>query len=129
MSLFKTYLDRTYIESLNNFDISSIATEDLISDIFKKLHEWYIKIKKWIFRMVDKLIYNIGLLKDLIMRRFVKPIEEIHKKLVRADDVRVSNIDDKLKDKKIVALSINTDAISEYEKFLTILQKYSFICG
>ena len=118
MSLFKTYLDRTYIESLNNFDISSIATENLISDIFKKLHEWYVKIKNWILKMVDKLIYNLGLLKDRIMQKFIKPIGEIHKKLVHADSTRASNITDKLQKRNIVALSVNDRAIADYENFL-----------
>lgn len=118
MSLCKMYLDKTYTISLEDINAVNIGAEDLVKDLFIKLHEWYVKIKNWVLKMVDKIIYNLGLLKDKIMRRFVKPIGEIHKKLVSADSVRAANITDKLKKRNINVISINNKAISEYENFL-----------
>ena len=68
--------------------------------------------------MVDKLIYNINIIRNKLSGRFVVPLQEIYKKLMRVDDIRKSNINDKLKNKNIEAYEVNSTAVANYEKFV-----------
>ena len=117
MSLCKLYLENS-INTLTAIENFNVSYEGIIEDFFRKLHEWYTKAKNFILKMVDKLIYNINIIRNKLSGRFITPLQEIYKKLMKADDIRKSNINDKLKNKSIEAYEVNSTAIANYEKFI-----------
>ena len=90
MSLCKLYLENS-IDTLAAIENFNVSYEGIIEDFFRKLHEWYTKAKNFILKMVDKLIYNINIIRNKLSGRFIAPLQEIYKKLMRADDIRKSN--------------------------------------
>ena len=122
MSLCKLYLENS-IDTLAAIENFNVSYEGIIEDFFRKLHEWYTKAKNFILKMVDKLIYNINIIRNKLSGRFIAPLQEIYKKLMRADDIRKSNINDKLKNKSIEAYEVNSTAIANYEKFVVAAVK------